>query len=453
MIINKYNISHIIDARRLDPIFFRYDTKRFGTIYPLVSVGSCVVDMQSGIGAGKEEQADEKTGIIHIRPTNIDKEGCLIYDRNVYVPVNANIPTLSEDDILFNNTNSQELVGKTAILKENRQLMFSNHITRIRVNKSCIIPEYLWIILNIYQQERIFFSICTNWNNQSGIGIDLLKSVKIPLPPIEIQQQIVDIYSTAQKAKHAKEKQAKVLLNSVQNELGKILGITQAQEFVPAYKLHIKDIIGDRLDVKFHNPRYIDYIKSISRSTYYRLGDIVEFSSETWNQKDIFETHFPYIEIGAIDTTTGEIIDISNVEIGKAPSRAKKIVRHNDIIVSTTRPNRGAISIVDNEVCIASTGFSVIRDIKDIVLREFLYIVLRLESSLEQMMQRSSGGNYPAITEDELKKILIPIPPLEVQRKVINFVTENRRAVKQLQNESERLLGAVKVQIEKMILG
>lgn len=77
---------------------------------------------------------------------------------------------------IFNNTNSQELVGKTAIYKGNIPYKFSNHITRIRVNKEKIIPEFLWLILNIYQQREIFYAICTNWNNQSGVGTELLKS-------------------------------------------------------------------------------------------------------------------------------------------------------------------------------------------------------------------------------------------------------------------------------------
>jgi type I restriction enzyme S subunit len=124
---------------------------------------------------------------------------------------------------LFNNTNSQELVGKTAILKESKTLFFSNHITRIKVNKEKALPDYLWIILNIYQRKNVFYSICTNWNNQSGIGIELLKSLKIPLPPKEIQQQIVDIYNHAVEEKRAKEQEAKELLEKAKREVERMI--------------------------------------------------------------------------------------------------------------------------------------------------------------------------------------------------------------------------------------
>lgn len=112
----------------------------------------------------------------------------LIFDKNIYVPFDAAMPSLQKDDVLFNNTNSQELVGKTAIYKGDIPYKFSNHITRIRVNREKIIPEFLWLILNMYQQREIFYAICTNWNNQSGVGTELLKSIKIPLPEMGIQQ-------------------------------------------------------------------------------------------------------------------------------------------------------------------------------------------------------------------------------------------------------------------------
>ena len=74
----------------------------------------------------------------------------------------------------------------------------SNHITAIDVDRSKILPEYLCAILNMYQRHKVFYSICTNWNNQSGIGLDLLKSLHIPLftndrkDSLRRQQEIVD---------------------------------------------------------------------------------------------------------------------------------------------------------------------------------------------------------------------------------------------------------------------
>ena len=180
--------------------------------------------------------------------------------------------------------------------------------------------------------------------------------------------------------------------------------------------------LGTRLDSQFFNPQFMNLIVKIKKSNSTSLSAIAKFSGETWNQKDFFDDTFPYIEISAIDTISGRIMATNDVKKAEAPSRAKKIVRNNDIIISTTRPNRGAISLLrlDN-ISIASTGFAVIRDISEKVLREYLFIILRQKCCLEQMLQRSSGGNYPAITEDELKNIQIPLPPIETQQKIIDL--------------------------------
>lgn len=203
--------------------------------------------------------------------------------------------------------------------------------------------------------------------------------------------------------------------------------------------VHISEMIGNRFDPMFYNPLYTNIIRTIKNVHYKTLGEIAVFSSESWNQKSYFNYIFPYIEISAIDILTGEVKEIDQVPIYNAPSRAKKIVRKDDIIISTTRPNRGAISLIEENLCIASTGFAVIRDISACIIRKYLYIVLRIDCILEQMAQRSAGGNYPAITECELKKILLPVPPIHIQEKIINIYTKAQEA-KQAKDEEAKFL-------------
>lgn len=210
-------------------------------------------------------------------------------------------------------------------------------------------------------------------------------------------------------------------------------------------KIHMSDIIGERMDVQFRMGIDKIFHSLMDMPTRIRpLGEIVGFSRESWDQKSLFDDKFPYIEIGSIDTLTGSIKDVNWVSVKDVPSRAKKIVRKNDILISTTRPNRGAICIYKNEsISIASSGFSVIREISDEVLREFLFIVLRLPISLEQMMQRSSGGNYPAIVESELKKLMLPIPPIEKQREIVSIYNSALEKRKRKHIEAQRLLDGI----------
>lgn len=201
-----------------------------------------------------------------------------------------------------------------------------------------------------------------------------------------------------------------------------------------------------RLDPNFYKPSYIENAEKIKGVSHKKIKEIARFSNETWNQKDFFSNVFPYIEISEINTTTGEIENINLVKVSDAPSRAKMIVRNNDIIISTTRPNRGAISKISLEegINIASTGFSIIRDIRDVEIhRDYLFLMLRQSFSLQQMEQRSSGGNYPAITQDELGKVLIPLLSPEEQIKIIEKFQSAYTSKQTAEAEARSLLSSI----------
>lgn len=201
-----------------------------------------------------------------------------------------------------------------------------------------------------------------------------------------------------------------------------------------------------RLDPQFYKQEYKDNLEKIKRINHKRLGEVVKFSSETWNQKDFFENSFPYIEISEIDTISGQIQNIVQVDKEKAASRAKMIVRENDIIISTTRPNRGAISLIrkEQDFSIASTGFSVIRNITNPEIdREYLFTILRQQIILKQFEQRSSGGNYPAITQEELCSVTIPLPEREIQKKIVKVFNDCFTQKQKNEAEAGKLLSSI----------
>ena len=207
-----------------------------------------------------------------------------------------------------------------------------------------------------------------------------------------------------------------------------------------------KSELEKRFDPQFYKQEYKNNLDKIKRINHKRLGEIVKFSTENWNQKDFFENTFPYIEISEIDTFSGEIQNIVQVDKANAASRAKMIVRENDIIISMTRPNRGAIALIKKEqdFSIASTGFSVIRTLSNPdINRKYLFAILRQQIILKQFEQRSSGGNYPAITQEELSNVTVPVPSKETQENIVKVF--NHCFDQKLKNEAEaeKLLSSI----------
>ena len=175
------------------------------------------------------------------------------------------------------------------------------------------------------------------------------------------------------------------------------------------------------------------------------MGNIIKPCHHKWDPVEHEENTFRYIEINNVSRVTGEA-SFSEVPVKDAPSRAQMMVEKDDIIVSLTRPHHGSIALINDDLdsCVASTGFAILREIKSpIINRTYLYSVLRIQLCLSQMLQRSSGGNYPAITTDRLMQILIPIPKSEIQNDIAEIMQSAYIQKKQKDQEAEPLLGSI----------
>lgn len=171
------------------------------------------------------------------------------------------------------------------------------------------------------------------------------------------------------------------------------------------------------------------------------------FSGETWRKDDnLFDSDsFPYLEISAVGLGTNEY-QLEDVKIENAPSRARMVLRENDIVISTTRPHRGAIAKIKAEQTpfIGSTGFAVIRNLIDESFNP-TYLLNTLFSNLilKQFFRRSSGGSYPAITLDELSLVKIPKPPLPIQEKLVEEMERARESRRRKLLEANQLLSTL----------
>ena len=99
-----------------------------------------------------------------------------------------------EGDVLFNNTNSAKLIGKTAYVgRSGHMLAYSNHMTRLRVTSPLLDPEFLAWSLQWKFERRGFEALASNHVNQASIGTRLLVKQAIALPPLAEQRRIVEI--------------------------------------------------------------------------------------------------------------------------------------------------------------------------------------------------------------------------------------------------------------------
>ena len=201
--------------------------------------------------------------------------------------------------------------------------------------------------------------------------------------------------------------------------------------------------LENRLYSNTYQPQFRSLINNLNMIGSEPLGSLARFSEEIWDPTHgSFEETFPYIEIAGVGLDTNEYV-VSQPLLAEAPSRARQLVRAGDILVSLTRAHRGAVVHVlpEHDGAIASTGFAVIRDVDGRrVDSEYLRLCLVASFGSNQMLVRSNSGNYPAITKEELSKVLIPLVPVGEQQHLVAQMSLAMQERKEKLSQAEELL-------------
>ncbi|MCP4351909.1 MAG: restriction endonuclease subunit S [Desulfobacterales bacterium] len=153
----------------------------------------------------------------------------------------------------------------------------------------------------------------------------------------------------------------------------------------------------------------------------YRLGDVIEINSESIGRNYKFKK-INYFDISSVKS--GYVEKINTIDLKNAPSRAKRIVRKKDTILSTVRPsNRSFFYFKEaKENDIASTGFAVLRPKQELDDR-YLYYLVTDYSFTGFLVSNEKGATYPAVTTDVIERAKIHLPPLRTQHKIAKILS------------------------------
>ena len=319
----------------------------------------------------------------------------------------------------FNREGYNILIGRFALSLEcvrfiTEKIFLNDSGLSIKPKTDILLHKYIGYYL-LHNQSIIYN--CARGTAQKNLEMDIFKSIKIPIPSLERQQEIVKyldfIYEKA---------------NKTSNE--KIAELKQLNEFC----LSNQKIFGENV-VK-------------------ELGEISIINPE--NMKSGQYTEINYIDIASVKG--GQILELQKLT-NDFPSRAKRIVKKGDILYSSVRPNlKGYVYISDDiQNGIASTGFADIR-VKEpnTILSKYLYYIMTSDYISDDLISKAKGAQYPAVSFDDFETIKIPVPSFERQKEIVEYCEYNDTLIKQLEKEIENnkkqaqqfITGIVKAQVQ-----
>ena len=174
-------------------------------------------DLVKDVRYGTSRPANENGRFKYLRMNNITYDGKLDITelKNIDIPDNELEKCIAEKgDILFNRTNSRDLVGKTCVYDLDDSMVIAGFVIRVRTNELAN-PYFVSEFLNSKYMKKRLSNMCKNASGQSNINAQEMQNIKIYIPPIELQNQFAEFVKQIDKQKFEE-------LNVLEKELNKI---------------------------------------------------------------------------------------------------------------------------------------------------------------------------------------------------------------------------------------
>lgn len=326
-----------------------------------------------------------------------------------------------------------------------------------------LLPEYFGIYFYVFG-KKLLPLITKHSTTVQSINTDQFAKLKIPIPPIVVQEGIIKKINTAINLRLQKEAQAKQILESIDeyllSELGIIIPVKDNSLTNRVFKTNISIVSGNRLDCDYYSIHYSNLENSISKSIYSidKIATVVTniasgttaASSEYSDEK----TDYPIIKVGSY---SAEFIDLNKTDFTKS---ANNIEAHKGDIFILSAAHQAEyvgrfIKYLNEEPKIptAYVGELICVRVDDTICNSmYLFSLLSLDI-FKTLINREKTGQTSHVYGKDIKHIKIPIPPIEKQNEIAEHIGQLREQAKQLQAEAIEILEKAKQEVEQIILG
>lgn len=353
---------------------------------------------------------DDKGEIIALRGFNIGKNTINLRD---VVRITSKLSKklirskLCEYDVVYPCVGT---IGNAAVIYENDKYHIQQNIARITPKRGRLNSEYLasYLISELAHKEVARFNATSS---QPNVLVSSLRQYRVPCPnTLEEQEKIAKVLSDTdvfitELEKLIEKKQA--IKTATMQQL--LTGKTRLPEFAL------------RADGTPKGYKETELGKIPEDWEIYRLSDVSLIDPENLNSSTSHDYQFEYISLENVDR--GILLGTTSQIFSTSPSRARRVVRCGDILISTVRPNLMSHYYFNKPQrdVVCSTGFSLARPIESKLNGLFFYYHLFGKIINNQIDKIVIGSNYPAINSNDVRNFKVMLPSLKEQHSIVKI--------------------------------
>jgi type I restriction enzyme, S subunit len=419
--------------------------------FPLASLGSIAVAVQYGSSARPEDSGDVRV----VRMTNV-RDGTLDLTHHRWLRLSdaeRRRFRLVPGDILFNRTNSKELVGKCAVFEDSGEWVFASYLIRVRCDRTRVEPHFLAIFLNAPSGRLQIDRDSRQIIGMANVNASELRGFLIPVPPLEEQRAlirpVVAANSYAQQAKFGAEGVDEQANRELLNELD--VQLSDA-ETLQTFAVAASAVRGGRLDAPSHAP-IVRLGEGPRSGRLVRLSDIALINPRREGPRPV-DGRVPYVGLPECTQKRVENVSVreSNTPIGRS------VAVETDILFARIEPsvfNRKYVFLDDllgHERVYVSGEFIVVSPDSDAVDPRYLHEVFLSDIVARQIAGKTTGSSgRRRIDRGVLEALMIPVPPLDRQSAIVRVLAADRKAVDEDLANAESALQRALVDFENAI--
>ncbi|EHR2696688.1 TPA: restriction endonuclease subunit S [Escherichia coli] len=374
---------------------------------------------------------------------------------------------LQDGDIVIARTGNS--TGENFIFSSNTKVVFASYLIRFRIDPKKANPKFIWLQMRTPQWWSFIDSVKTG-SAQAGANAKVLGLYEVELPERKIQDHIADIGFNLLKKQDINSK-----INQTLEQMSQTLFKSWFVDFDPVIDNAldagnpIPEALQTRTKLRQKVRNSADFkplpaeIRSLFPSEFEEtelgwvpkgwkegtLPEIAFINSTSWTNKNQPD-YINYVDLS--NAKDGRIYSIEKLSFNDAPSRARRILKKDDLIFGLVRPANRSFAYVHVDGLTGSTGFAVIRAQKTIY-KNFIYYFVTYDKNIEELARIADGGAYPAIKPDDICTLPLIIPSINIIEKFDELTSNFREMMNNSLIQNEYLTNLRGTLLPKLISG